>query len=483
MNQTHSTHGPHSLAESEAGPHRVAIVGSGPRGLSVLERMAARLMQAPPERPVEIHLIDAVRVGSGRIWRDDQPDWFLMNTVAGEVSAFSGESDDGTARPGAGPSLSQWWSSVDPAAAGDNGYAPRAVHGRYMRFVLDSIEAALPPQVRLHRVLARVEDLQPEPQGYRLLLSGGAELFVDRVILVTGHAQPELSGLQRMLAEFAAGNPGLRYIPGDSAADMPLETIPAGSAVGILGLGLSFYDVVAALTIGRGGTFTDDGAGGLSYLPSGLEPVLVAGSRGGVPVLARGRNQKHASHRYQTLLFTVDRVRASSTGPELDFLIDVMPWLTAEIDLVYYATALRTGGAPAAAAAFTAEVVAAAVAGVPDVVAIAAGYGVGGLPRVNLDEVARPFTGRSFADPAAFERELVALLRRDLVHAEQGNVDSPLKAALDVIRDTRGVIRELVDFGGLDPDSHRADFSAGTCRAARSWPPGHPAAGSTRSAR
>lgn len=53
---------------------RIAIVGSGPRGLGVLERITARLAEAPPAA-AEIFLIDAVQVGCGRIWRTDQPDW------------------------------------------------------------------------------------------------------------------------------------------------------------------------------------------------------------------------------------------------------------------------------------------------------------------------------------------------------------------------------------------------------------------------
>ncbi|WP_371493599.1 FAD/NAD(P)-binding protein [Kitasatospora sp. NBC_00374] len=439
-------------------PHRVAVVGSGPRGLSVLERMAARLAEARPTRPVEIYLIDAVQVGSGRVWRTDQPDWFLMNTVAAEVSSFSGPWDGGPVRPGNGPSLAQWWSTTDPAFPGPDGYAPRAVHGRYMQFVLDTVEAALPAGSSLHRMNTLVEDLEPTPGGYRLTLSQGPDLLADRVVLVTGHTQPELTGHQKELAGFADTHPRLTYIPGDSAADMPLDTIAAGSAVGVLGLGLSFYDVMAALTLGRGGTFDDDGDGGLLYRPSGDEPVMVAGSRSGMPLPARGRNQKHPDHRYRPLLFTADRVRRRGGGERVDFMADAMPLLMAEIELVYYATALQERRGAGARSAFVAQVVDAVRTEVPDVAAIAARHGVGDLPPIDLDRLARPFAGRTFPDRESFEDELTAALRRDLDHAEQGNVDSPLKAALDVVRDTRGVIRELVDFSGLDPASHRTDF-------------------------
>ncbi|GHG60047.1 FAD/NAD(P)-binding protein [Streptomyces griseocarneus] len=451
--------GPLDTGPGAGGAHRIAVVGSGPRGLSVVERLAARLAGEPARGPVEIFLIDPVQVGSGRVWRTDQPEWFLMNTVAGEVSSFSGTPDGGPARPGAGPSLAQWWQTAEPDTfAGPNGYAPRALHGRYMQFVLETVEAGLPPHAALHRVHGEVTDLERTVDGYRLSLADGTWLDADRVVITTGHAKPELSGTQKRLAEFAAAHPGVRYIRGDSAADMPLDEIPAGSNVGVLGLGLSFYDVMAALTLGRGGRFTEGADGRLTYEPSGDEPVLVAGSRSGMPLPARGRNQKHHDFRYRTVLFSAARVRAESPDGVCDFTRDAMPWLLAEVELVYFRTQIRLSSGEERAAAFAADVLSAAERGVPDVRALAAPYGVDGLPPVDLESLARPFTGRAYAGPEEFAEDLAEALRRDLAHAELGNVDSPLKAALDVLRDTRGIIRELVDFAGLSPRSHRTDF-------------------------
>ncbi|MFH9075239.1 FAD/NAD(P)-binding protein [Streptomyces alboflavus] len=443
---------------SESAPYRVAVVGSGPRGLSVVERLAARLLAAPPAHPVDIHLIDSVQVGCGRVWRTDQPEWFLMNTVAGEVSAYSGPQDGGPHRPGAGPSLAEWWSSADANCPGPHGYAPRAVHGRYMLYVLSTIEATLPAGVRLHRTTAAVADLERAADGYRLTFSDGTRLDADRVVLTTGHTRPRLTGAQRELAEFAAARPRLSYIRGDSTADMPLDRIPAGSAVGILGLGLSFYDVMAALTLGRGGAFRDDGIGGLVYEPSGDEPLLVAGSRSAMPLPARGRNQKDANHRYTPVLFTADQVRRARPHGPYDFRADIVPWLLAEVELVYYATELRHRAGERAAREFTAEVARAAESGPPKPAAAADRYGVGDLPPLDLDRLARPFAGRTFAGPEEFSKALLSAVEDDLAHAELGNVDSPLKAALDVLRDTRALIREFVDFGGLLPASHRDDF-------------------------
>jgi methylaspartate mutase epsilon subunit len=440
--------------------HRIAIVGSGPRGLSVLERLAARIIAQGCARRIEIILIDAVQVGAGRVWRTRQADCFLMNTVADEVSAFSGPPDKGPARPGAGPSLAQWWCSVDRNYPGPNSYAPRSLHGRYMQFVLGSIEAMLPLGASLRKVQAWVVDMERAGNGYRLTLAGGATVAADRVILTTGHSLPELEGVQRELDQFASRHSGLRYLRSDASADMPLETIEAGSSVGVIGLGLTFYDVMAALTIGRGGKFVQED-GHLRYQPSGREPVLVAGSRSGLPIPARGRNQKHHDYRYTPLIFTLARARALRQHGQVDFRRDALPLLLAEVNLVYYETSIRLAHGADAAARFRADAAGLAqdVHDLQDALTtLAAGY-LSPLPApIDLDRIAYPFAGTVFADPEAFRLELEAALLQDLAQAQGGNVDSPLKAALDVIRDVRAVVRCLVDFSGLTQSSYRRDF-------------------------
>lgn len=452
---------------SAARPWRVAVVGSGPRGLAVVERMAARLAENPPARPVELSLIDAVEVGCGRIWRTDQPDWFLMNTVAGEVTIFSGPSDSGPPRAGAGPTLAEWLLTPGTATglgpgSGSNGYAPRSRYGQYLRFALDAVAASLPGKVGLRRVLGTVEQLDKNADGYRLRLANGQVVVADRVVLATGHPVPELAGEERSLAEFASGRPDLEYLRGDSAADTPLDRLRPQWRVGVLGLGLSYYDVAAALTIGRGGRFTDIGDGRLRYEPSGREPFLIAGSRSGVPLLARGDNQKPARYRYSPHLFTHDRIdRMRRNAGTLDFRRDVFPWLHAEAEVVYYLTELRRRHGAQVAELFLEEV-RNALRGKennpPDVARIGGRFGLNDLRKLDFGQLARPFADRDFAGPAEFDTALLALIRADLRRAEQGNVDGPLKAALDVIRDTRAVIRTAVDFGGLTARSHRDDF-------------------------
>ena len=444
-------------------PLRVAVVGSGPRGISVLERLAARLADIPTSTRIEVSLIDDTELGCGRVWRTDQSPWLLMNTAAGEVTMFSGPPDGGQPRAGAGPSLAQWWATVDPAQADPDGYAPRSLYGRYLRFVLDQVEAALPSQLVLHRIAAKVEDLRrTSSQEWALALSGGRQVKADRVVLATGHPVTEPRAEQRSLADFAAARRGLSYIRADGTEKVALDRIPAGATVGVIGLGLSFYDMMAQTTLGRGGRFVENESGGLRYLPSGREPALVAGSRSGLPLPARGRNQKPPDHRYQPLLFTEDRIRQARAARRLNFTTDVLPFLEAEIDIIYCLTTARSRGegGPLPEQALLQDLDADVRRhGLDEAMyRFRERIGLTDLAALNLEALARPFQDRFFTSTAHYHQAVREWIDQDLTEAARGNAAGPLKAALDVLRDVRSVLRTAVDFNGLSPRSHREDF-------------------------
>ncbi|MFV0128563.1 FAD/NAD(P)-binding protein [Streptomyces sp. HMX112] len=460
---------------SDTRPLVLVIIGSGPRGISVLERLAvhatAEAAAGGTPRPVRVHLIDATEVGAGRVWRTDQDDWFTMNTVISQVTMYSGDPDGGPARPGAGPSLGQWIaqraaeSGEEPLGPDD--YAPRVRYGEYLADVYRTIADSLPPHVELVPVTGRVTALRTgSGSGYLLTLDTAPYLLeADRVVLATGHPRNAPDDFERDMLDFTARTPGTRYLCGDSAADMPLgeDTIPAGSAVGIRGLGLSFYDVMLSLTVGRGGEFHTGEDGTLVYRASGREPRIVAGSRSGLPIPARGRNQKRPDFSHKALFLTRDALlaaraarRAATGNDQLDFAEDVLPLLLQEVEHVYYVTHVRTSRGPAAAEAFAEEHAAALRAGL-DRRPLLASAGLDGVPPIDLDALARPFGDERFASPGRFRERLLEVMDEDLAAAELGTLDGPLKSALDVLRDIRNVVREAVDYGGLLPESH-TDF-------------------------
>ncbi|HVQ90975.1 MAG TPA: FAD/NAD(P)-binding protein [Mycobacteriales bacterium] len=448
-------------------PLGIAIVGMGPRGISVLERLAVRLRRRPLSRPVRVYAIDAVEVGAGRVWRTDQADWFTMNTVAEQVTMYSGDADGGPARPGAGPSLAQWLAGAGAGGSGD--YASRLRYGQYLRSVFDATVAGLPANVEVHPVAGTVERIDRVGGSFRLRIGPTgqppvpADLLVDDVVLCTGHPRQRAGATARPLVEFANRHPDVHYLQGDSAADLDLAAIAPGEAVGVLGLGLSFCDIMLSLTVGRGGRFVAAGDG-LRYQPSGAEPVLVAGSRSGLPIPARGRNQKAPGDVHRPLFLTGaalerarDRRRAAGSG-QLWFDRDVLPLLLLEVEHVFYRTHVRLRSGQPAAAGFELAHAEAAGRGPQARRAVLREFGLDGLRPPDLTELARPFRGQEFASPAAFREHLLRRLRLDLAAAELGNVDGPLKAALDVLRDIRDAVREAVDFGGLRPVSFQTEF-------------------------
>ncbi|MFE7587211.1 FAD/NAD(P)-binding protein [Streptomyces gardneri] len=421
-------------------PLTLAVIGTGPRGISVLERLAVRLAETPPDRPVRIHAIDDTEIGAGRIWRTGQDDWYTMNTVAGQITMYSGTPDEGPWRPGAGPALDEWsLSRADVLPLGSDDYATRRTYGLYLRDVYRSIEQHLPEGVELISTRTRAKSLAVRPAGgwFVELDRSPYVLAADHVLLATGHPKNLPDPFERRMIDFCARNAyGPHYECGDSAADMDLgeRAIPAGSTVAIRGLGLSFYDVMLSLTLGRGGTFKTNGDR-MTYIPSGREPYIVAGSRSGLPIPARGVNQKRPDHTHKARHLTKQAVAAArvrrreTTGnDQLSFTEDVWPLLIREVDQVYQDTHRAQGG-------------------------------VGTLPELDLHKLARPFADKTFSSPGHFRTHLLQTMRADLDDAGLGNARGPLKAALDVLRDIRNVVREAVDYNGLLPASHEEDFN------------------------
>jgi hypothetical protein len=75
--------------------------------------------------------------------------------------------------------------------------------------------------------------------------------------------------------------------------------------------------------------------------------------------------------------------------------------------------------------------------------------------RFNWERLVDPIPESALGSPRDFHEWLMDHLRADLAEAKRGNVDSPLKAACDVVRDVRDNLRAAIDFGGLTEESHR----------------------------
>lgn len=434
----------------------IAIVGAGPRGTSVLERLCS---SAPdffsPGTHLTIHVIDPSPPGPGSVWRTAQSPHLWMNTVASQATMFTDETVvcHGPIRPG--PSFYEWsWKYGIPLGPDD--YPTRAQFGEYLKWVFNKTVEDAPSnvEVRIHRAKA----VRLDEHGYdrqNIALSNGHVIReLGAVILAQGHL-PIVADLEQRRNTTYADRHGLQYFPPANPADVDLSSIAPGEPVALRGLGLCFFDYMTLLTTGRGGHFVNT-SDGLRYISSGKEPRLYASSRRGIPYHARGDNQKGAFGRHEPVVLRKEIIsgfrRRAGSGDPPDFLKEIWPLINKEIGMVYYGTMLRSRCPDSAD--FQLEFLNTPTNS-PEEAEILDKYGISESDRLSWSRIACPFDGRTFGGPSAWRSWLLDFLRDDVREAASGNVDGPLKAALDVMRDIRKEIRMMVDHRGLSGSSRR----------------------------
>ena len=432
----------------------ITIIGMGPRGLSVLERIAA--FACGSATLLEVNIIEPGDCGPG-VHSPRQPQHLLINTIASQVTIFPFREAVGLASPCAPTSLTDWaraqgyrrfgeqFLRLAPGEEGgveisDADYLPRQLLGHYLCWAYGQIVAAMPATVAVRHLRQRAADILTQPDGnYTVELDNGYPVHSDFVFLATGHSSNVLSDEQAWCRKFAQDharyNSKLVYL----RHVYPLERLGAigsDATVGIEGIGLTAHDVVAELTVGRGGRFERDGAR-LRYRRSGLEPAMLLFSRNCLPAAARGVNQKGLDGRHQAQFFTRDAVRALRAGrgqAQLDFDAELLPLLLREMGYAWCSA--RDGAAPDPAS-----------------------YELGDEERAALDAMLFPLRGRSFGNAGEFAAFFRSWLEADLREAERGNLSSPAKASADVLRDARAVLQDIVEHSGLTPSSHRKFLS------------------------
>ncbi|MFM9371522.1 FAD/NAD(P)-binding protein [Streptomyces sp. Da 82-17] len=422
----------------------VAVVGVGPRGLSILQQISALATELPPGCSLDVHLIDPGDGGQG-VHSTQQPAHLLTNTVASQVSMF---------RDGQGPSFTQWAADsgyrefagafhptgdASGEPVGEHAYLPRRLLGAYLSWVFDETVKGLPSHVRVINHRDRAVDIELRDTGrFAVHLEKGFVVLSDYLFLTTGHCERTPTEEDRAYEEFAKDgaerNPRLTYCSTPYPVGR-LQQIAPGSTVALQGFGLTAHDVISELTVGRGGTFHGSGTD-TEYLPSGREPLIRLFSRQCLPFSARGVNQKGVTGAHRGRFFTpeaVQRLRQQAVqhrgDPRIDFTEEVLPLLLREMGYAYR-TAEEGRSIP------------------PEEYELTAG------DRRVLEELLDPLHGKQFANQEEFKKFFVDYVVSDLEHAEFGNTKSPVKAATDVIRDTRASLREAVEFSGLTPDSH-----------------------------
>ncbi|MEU8928299.1 FAD/NAD(P)-binding protein [Streptomyces sp. NPDC048409] len=423
---------------------QVAVIGVGPRGLSILQRISERAAELPPGCSLDVHLIDPGGCGQG-VHPAQQPGHLLTNTVASQVTMFA---------DGRGPSFTEWaadsgyrqfadafYPTGDDSGTpvGEHAYLPRRLLGAYLGWVFDRTAEGLSRHVRLVHHRDRAVDVEQTDAGrFAVRLGRGFVVLSDYLFLTTGHGRRTPTEEDRAYEEFARDNadrnPRLAYCSTPYPVGR-LRRIAPGSTVAVQGFGLTAHDVISELTVGRGGAFSGSGPG-MEYRASGREPRIRLFSRQCLPFSARGVNQKGITGAHQPRFFTRESVRRLRQAAlrqrgdsRLDFTDEVLPLLLREMGYAYRSAEEQRPVPPK-------------------------DYELTAGDRRVLEELLDPLRGKRFTNQEAFAKFFTDHLVSDLEHAELGNATSPVKAATDVIRDTRASLREAVEFSGLTPGSH-----------------------------
>jgi hypothetical protein len=397
---------------------RIAVVGVGPRGLSVVERVLSYAELTG--RKIDLLLFEPQTLGVG-VHSLDLPDYLLLNTVAGQITAFPDEAMVPDAPFMPGPSFLAWcgqrgltvpasWSAARPAAVAEHHFMPRRLYGEYLEWSAALLLAQAPDCVQVTVKKEIVTNVRPCGEEAELTVGDGSSYRADLAIVTTGH------GLHTPPRE-RNGSRGL--VERCYLLPEKLAGIDAGQRVAIAGMGLTAIDVVAALTVGRGGRFQKvDGA--LRYAASGREPRMVLFNRRGWLPCARPALPRRTPPQGGTGALTLDalaEMRKDRIGGCLSYSEDLEPLIRREVEADDLEPEERR--------------------------ALARVLGQG---------------RETWWSEAEFHAAVVAQARQDLTEAALGLGASRIKNRLEVLRDRREVLRSSVDAPGLTAAGHRDFF-------------------------
>ncbi len=436
-----------------------AIVGLGSWGLCVLERAVSRARTTTTS--IRLHLVEPGQLGGG-VYTTEQPDYLVLNNPCGQLSLYA--SPDSGEEPPYAMGLYEWavekgyrWVGYECRIGPDGvsilptDYLPRRVLGEYLAWFYDTLIDDAPANLEIVRHYAAATDISPEIGSRETVsLDNGTSISVDHVVLTSGHTYND---------EPLNNATDVRY-----RRPYPVEyfdtSVAPGASIAIAGMGLVGFDLLTALTIGRGGTYEDVGDR-KHYVPSGLEPDIYLYSRSGVPYCAKSAHGVDPTGDYEPIVCTPAAFKeltnpvGSPLRRRVDFRNDLLPLLYAEMQGRYYTHAAFLKGSASAAALVREQ--------------LRAGWADGNFNRVveGLEPIYGSFhpadyvfadAGASFQSSRDYQSHVHEMIETDLDEALAVG-GSPVKAALEVTRILRDQLREIIEFGGLSLESY-IDFQS-----------------------
>jgi len=419
---------------------RIAIIGAGPFGLIALNRL---IKQAPATKKIELLLFDPDGPG-GSIWRRNQSDQVIMNTVMQHVTLFSQDE---------GPNLAEWnqleaaryLSSLDlrevflsETKLGRDDYCQRRYYGVYQTWFFDELLKNLPKNVTVDLIKEEVVDLTVTEDGS--LIQTSKNYQVSDVVLATGHSANYLTETEAENQKYAEKY-NLFYQGPGNPSNARLNHLIEGDTVLIRGLGLSFFDYIALFVARWGGKFTEIN-NCLVYEPSGKEQLLIVGSGRGLPYHARPNNQKMPGEDAKPRILTEEFMQQFEGSAD-----DLFDLLKKEAELAFYQIKLTNAAI--------------------DLDSFLQDYRIGEREEV-LCNYQIPIENRLdwsvLFDPAKeisskeFPEFIQKYLRKDIVEAELGNKTGAIAAAIDTYKELQEPFIFMLDHERFTPREYVDDF-------------------------
>ena len=419
---------------------RIAIIGAGPYGLIALDRV---IKQSPINERVEVLLFDPDGPG-GNVWREDQSDQVIMNTVMQHVTLFSEDE---------GPNLAEWSRAEAPkylsslnyeevfsaeTKLGKNDYCQRRYYGVYQSWFFDELLRALPENVTVDLIKEKVIDLTKTEMA--ILIQASRSYQVNDAILATGHSANYLSKAEMENQEYAEAHKLFYQGPGNPS-DTQLDHLVEGDTVILRGLGLSFFDYIALFVAKWGGKFSEE-ENCLVYEPSGKEPLLVVGSGRGLPYHARPNNQKNPGEEAQPQILTQEFMEQFQGSAE-----ELFDLLKKEAELVFYQkklahTKLDLENFLQDYRQYDRETV------LND-------YQISAENRLDWTALLDPANNVS---PEEFPDFIQTYLKKDIAEAELGNQTGAIAAAIDTYKELQAPFNAMLDQEKFTPKEYFEDF-------------------------
>lgn len=418
---------------------KISIIGLGSRGLNVLERIISHCIwdKKLQDKQIVLQLFNENKDYGAGCHDIHQSQNLLVNTICSQITVFPDDTVKNYKYAIRGPSFYEWLTvkykpqnkSINPL-----GYYSRKDLGEYLCWAFDYLCSIKVDHLQIIKIQEKVVNIYGSDEEKWSIVTNDHTYSSDIICITTGHDTNH--------CEFPNKKKIYAY-----PLDKFDHIITHKETVAIQGLGLTTFDVISKLTEDRGGQFIQEGDH-LIYKPSGKEPKIVAFSRSGLPLNARGITQKELREQYKPQIFTRERIVELKNNKKDDFEKDYLPLLIQEMECVYSFTFLKN------------KDIIKAYTFLNDYIrnesqrnTIVKTYIPNEKDRFSWEKISNPLAHIHMNTQKEFHDWLLNYLDEDLQNALQGNVDNPTKASTDILRDVRDWIRLIVDHCGLSEKS------------------------------